>query len=177
MKPWTRSPSGRFSLRALARPAAASEQFSLARSLAPTASFTARLEVSRSRRSSLEMSCEQPAAAAINNHPLRQRIGTRASLFGWNFCSLVLGHRGYPFREDSDFGLRRAVHPADRAARARAGRVLRDPPAGLFRGGAEGLRPQGNHPLRRAGLGGGGRLAALRSERVRAGSPGPGDLL
>src|SRR3546814_18717105 len=68
----------------------------------------------------------------------------------------------HPFRQDPDTRLRRAVHPADRAARARAWRVLRD--LGL------GQRPGRDRRLQRQEIGrGAGRVRECRYGEISVG--------
>ena len=80
-------------------------------------------------------------------------------------------------RAHPDPRLRRPVHPADRAARARERGLLRDPAVHRGRRRDPRLRAQGDHPLGRPGLDHRGRGAARAGRGVRARRADPRHLL
>src|SRR6218665_3711974 len=189
----TRSVSGRFTLRAWLRASAVSSQCTLPKA---AASGVFRCEpipsVSRSRRSSEEISFTQPGA--ISNRTVAT-AGRRIQnlFFEWDlkvdfrkFLAVraasvnarPLGEcGGHSRREDPHPRFWQSIHAAHRAPRAGVGGVLRDPPAGPAGGRHPPLRPARNHPVRRAGLGGGGGIAAVRSVRLRRRGARAGHLL
>ena len=98
----------------------------------------------RARRADHQGSAELPRRVS--------RTCTRGPTSG-EHCPLR-SHRGHPRRPDPHPRLRRAVHAADRAPRARGRRLLRDP---SVRQSADEIArasaPQGHHPLRRPRVG------------------------
>ena len=83
----------------------------------------------------------------------------------------------HPLLARPDPRLRRAVHPAHRAPRARARRVLRDPALGHHQRRRPQVEAQRHHPLRRPRVGHRQGTAARAAGRVRARRAGARHLL